>query len=218
MEFKTPDGATARAYTLKPTQAGNKFLFVFHEFWGLNDQIRREADRLADSLGKVTVMALDLYDGKVTDNSDEASKLMSAVKPQRCEAIIKGALALAGENAKVATIGWCFGGGWSLRSSILAGHRGAGCVLYYGMPVEKADELAPLQASVLGIFARQDGWINEKVVGKFEALAKATGKQLNVQWYDAEHAFANPSSPRYNEQAAREANAEALAFLREKLK
>jgi carboxymethylenebutenolidase len=105
-----------------------------------------------------------------------------------------------------------------LRSSILAGERGAGCVIYYGMPVEKASELAPLKADVLGIFAKKDGWINDKVVNKFEGLAKATGKKLEVQWYDADHAFANPSSPRYNEQAAREANKKTLVFLRNSFK
>lgn len=218
IEFSTPDGSKGKAYTIKPASASNKYLIVIHEWWGLNDQVKREADHLADSLENVTVMALDLYDGNVTDNPDEAGKLMGAVKPERCEAIIKGALALAGKEGHVATIGWCFGGGWSLRSSILAGAQGAGCVMYYGMPVEKADELVPLKADILGLFAKQDGWINDEVVGKFEGLAKATGKKFEVHWFDAEHAFANPSSPRYNEQAAQEANKTALAFLREKLK
>ena len=163
-------------------------------------------------------MALDLYDGNVTDDRDQAGKYMKAATQERCEAIINGALALAGADAKVATVGWCFGGGWSLRSSILAGERGVGCVMYYGMPVEKAKELAPLKADVLGIFAKKDGWINEKVITPFEALAKATDKNLDVHWFDAEHAFANPSSPRYNEAAAKEANGLALAFFKEKLK
>lgn len=218
VEFRTPDGGMGKAYTLRPAETSNKFLFVVHEWWGLNDQVKQEADRLFGELGNVNVMALDLYDGNVTDNPDEAGKLMKAAKPERCEAIIKGALAMAGKDGKVATVGWCFGGGWSLRTSILAGERGAGCVMYYGMPVERADELAPLQADVVGIFAKEDGWINEEVVGKFEALAKATGKQFETHWYDAEHAFANPSSPRYNEAAAQQANAVALKFLKEKLK
>ncbi len=216
-EFRTPDGSMGKAYTIKPAESSNKFLFVIHEWWGLNDQIKQEAERLADSLGNVTVMALDLYDGKVTDNPEEAGKIMNNIKPERCEAIINGALAVAGKDGRVATIGWCFGGGWSLRSSILAGDRGAGCVMYYGMPVEKANELAPLQADVIGIFAKKDEWINEKVVNNFKALAKATGKDLEINWFDADHAFANPSNPRYDKAAAQDANKLALDFLRGKL-
>lgn len=217
VEFPTPDGMTGKAYSLKSAADTKNYLIVIHEWWGLNDQIRREAERLADSLGNVNVLALDMYDGKSTTDTEEAGKLMGELDDKRAQAIVDGALQYAGAGARIATIGWCFGGGWSLRTSIKAGDRGAGCVIYYGMPVEKADELAPLKADVLGIFAKQDGWINEPVVKKFEALAKATKKNLSVKWYDAEHAFANPSSPRYNEQAAQEANAEALAFLREHL-
>lgn len=217
MDLRTPDGGMTKVYVNKTAEPTHKFLFVIHEWWGLNDQIKLESDRLYDELGDVTVVALDLYDGKVTANPDEAGKLMGSVTQERREAIVKGALAYAGKDGKVATIGWCFGGGWSLRTSILAAERGAGCVMYYGMPVEKADELAPLQVDVLGIFAKKDQWINEEVIGKFETLAKATGKKVENHWFDAEHAFANPTSPRYNEAAAQEANALALAFLKEKL-
>ncbi|HHM21918.1 MAG TPA: dienelactone hydrolase family protein [Bacteroidetes bacterium] len=217
VEFATPDGTPAKAYLLKADPPSNQYLFVFHEWWGLNDQIKRESERLFSELGQVNVLAPDLYDGNVTDEADEAGRIMKATRPERCEAIINGALALAGDNAKVATIGWCFGGGWSLRAGILAAGKGAGCVMYYGMPVERADEIAPLQADILGIFAKKDDWINEEVIGKFEALAKATGKHLETHWFDAAHAFANPSSPRYNEAAAQEANALALAFLKQHL-
>ena len=85
------------------------------------------------------------------------------------------------------------------------------------MPVEKAEELAPLKAEVLGIFGEKDKWINPDVVKKFDALAKATGKDFKYKIFDADHAFANPSSPRYVEAAAQEANAMVLDFLKEKL-
>ncbi len=217
MNLRTTDGGMTKVYVIKTAEPTQKFVYVIHEWWGLNDQVKQEADRLFDELGNVTVVALDLYDGKSTTNPDEAGKLMGSLSQEHREAIVKGALAYAGKDGQVATIGWCFGGGWSLRTSILAAERGVGCVMYYGMPVEKADELAPLQADVLGLFAKQDKWINEDVITKFETLAKATGKQVEDHWFDADHAFANPSSPRYNEAAAQEANALALAFLRKKL-
>lgn len=218
IQFPTPDGKTGSAYSLKATTETSNYLLVIHEWWGLNDYIRREAERLYLELGNVNVLALDMYDGKSTADPEEAGKIMGGLKEERALSIINGALQFAGKDARIATIGWCFGGGWSLRSSILAGGQAAGCVMYYGMPVEKADQLAPLKADILGIFGKQDDWIDGPVVQKFEALAKATGKNLQVQWYNAPHAFANPSNPHYNEHAATEANAAALDFLKERLR
>ena len=217
LEFATPDGAKAQAHTIINDSTSKKYLFVIHEWYGLNNHIKQEAERLAENLPQVNVMALDIYDGKVADNRDDASKYMKSVTEDRAKAIINGALAVAGEDAEVATIGWCFGGGWSLKSSILAGEQGKACVIYYGMPVQSAEELAPIQADMLGIFAKQEKWINPEVVEKFANLAKATNKSLEVHSFDADHAFANPSSPRYNEEAAQKANAIALAFLKERI-
>ncbi len=215
--YNTPDGKMASAYFLKATEASNKFLFVIHEWWGLNDHIKKEAERLFEELGNVNVMALDMYDGNVATTREDAEKFMNMVTEERANAIVNGALAHAGKEAKVASIGWCFGGGWSLKSSILAGDQGIGCVIYYGMPVQKADQLVNLKAEVLGLFAKKDAWITPEVVDNFEAIMKATGKKVTTKQFDAEHAFANPSSPRYEEASAQEANAMALKFLKEKL-
>lgn len=215
--FDTPDGQTASAYFLKSKNPSDKFLFVFQEWWGLNDNIKREADKYFSSLEDVNVLAPDMYDGKSADNPDDAGKLMQGTNPERLDAIIAGALNYAGEEPEVATIGWCFGGGLSLKASIAAGESGKGCVMYYGMPVKTAQELAPLEVDVLGIFADQDKWINKEVIGNFEALAKSTGKNVQTEWFEADHAFANPSNPRYNEAAAEKANAMAMDFIKKRL-
>jgi len=215
--FDTPDGETGSAYVITAEEPSNKYLFVIHEWWGLNDHIKREAERLYTELDNTTIMALDMYDGKVATTQEEAGQYMEAVSDERAQAIIKGALAKAGPEAEIATIGWCFGGGWSLRTSILAGDQGVGCVMYYGMPVQTADKLAPLEADILGIFAENDGWITPKVVNKFKNLAESTGKDIEIHFFDANHAFANPSSDAYKEAAAQEANQLARAFLREHL-
>src|SRR5690606_1336980 len=129
--YDTPDGKTASAYFLKAEEESDKYIFVIHEWWGLNNHIKQEAERLFDSLDNVNVMALDLYDGKVATIPKEAETLVNSVVEERANAIINGALAYAGEEAKVATIGWCFGGSWSLKASILAGEQGAACVIFY---------------------------------------------------------------------------------------
>ncbi len=218
LTFPTPDGQTGSAYVLTPAQnPDNEYLFVIHEWWGLNDYIKREAERLFESLPNTTVMALDLYDGQVATNQQQAQQYMQAVSDERARAIINGALARAGNDADISTIGWCFGGGWSLRTAILAGDRAEATVMYYGMPVEEASALAPLDAPVLFIHASKDQWINDQVVQNFKNLAQATGKALTVRSFNADHAFANPSNPQYDAEATRQANELVLAFLRENM-
>ncbi len=217
MEFPSTDGKQGSAYFLKAAEGGSDYLFVIHEWWGLNNHIKQEAERLqADLGGNVNVMALDLYDGKVATNREDAGKYMQATKEERASAIIEGAIQHAGEQAKIATIGWCFGGGWSLKSSILAGEQGVGCVIYYGMPLQEPDKLKPLKADVLGIFAEKDGWITPEVVDNFKETAEGVGKKVEIHQFDADHAFANPSSERYNKEAAMKANVLALEFLKER--
>ena len=69
----------------------------------------------------------------------------------------------------------------------------------------------------LGIFAEKDAWITPEVAKKFGDLAKATGKNYDYHLFDADHAFANPSSERYVEKEAQKANKLATSFLKERL-
>jgi carboxymethylenebutenolidase len=217
IEIEVADGQKARVYALLPEQPTDKYILVFQEWWGLNDHIKQEAERLFENLEGVAILAPDMYDGKVADNQEDAGKYMQAFDKGRGEAIINGLMAYGGDDAQFATIGWCFGGGLSLQASIMAGDKGLGCVMYYGMPVQSAQELNPLQADVLGIFAEQDGWITPEVADKFQNLAKATGKNVAIHQFDAKHAFANPSNPQFDEEATEKANALALNFLKEKV-
>src|ERR1700761_2305684 len=216
--YKTPDGATSTAYELKAKTPTNNYLLVVHEYWGLNDYIKKESERLYNDLGNVNVIALDLYDGKVATTREDAGKFMQAVKEDRAQAIIKGAIEYAGPKARIATIGWCFGGGWSLQASILAGKQDVACVMYYGMPEKDVNRLKMLNADVLGNFGNKDQWINPKVVAQFDADMKAAGKKLYLHQFDADHAFANPSSPNNNSEAAKQAYAFTLEYLKPRLK
>lgn len=217
--FDTPDGKTAKAYALKTDNSTDKYLFVFHEWWGLNDQIKQEAEHLFDNLDDVTVLAIDLYDGSVTDKREEAGKLVGSRDVERLRAIVQGAKNYAGASANIATIGWCFGGGWSIHSTLLLEDQAAGCVMYYGaLPIETAQALPTIQTDVLGIFAEKDQHITLEYANTLKNFVIESGKQMNIHSFDADHAFANPSSPRYVEAAAQEANGLALVFLKERLK
>lgn len=216
--YGVEDGKPANAYFIESKVESDSYLLVIHEWWGLNDYIKKEADKLYDDLGGiVNVMALDLYDGQVASTREEASKYMSNVKGDRARAIIQGALDKAGTGSEIATIGWCFGGGWSLQAALMAGEYLNGCVMYYGMPETDVSKLKNLGGPVLGIFAKQDGWINEDVVEKFKVSMAEADKVLRVEMYDANHAFANPSNPDYNKKAAEDAYKHTLAFLKQHL-
>lgn len=218
VSLETPDGLTANAYLLPADAETNQYLLVFHEWWGLNEHIKAEAERLFDMLdSNVTVLALDLYDGQVAATQERASELMQSVDQAQAEAIIQSAIERAGAGAQIGTIGWCFGGGWSLRAAIMAGEQGAGCVMYYGMPVQSEEAIEPLSCDVLGLFAEQDDWITDEVIRNFKQLAETADKELEVYTFDALHAFANPSNPHFDERAAEQANELAWTFLKERL-
>ena len=216
--FKTADGKEGHAYEIKAEKPTNNYVFVIHEWWGLNDYIKQESEKIFKTLGNVNVIAIDLYDNKIASVKDSAAKYMQNVKAERAETIIKGALSYVGIKAHIATIGWCFGGGWSMQSTLLAGKQSKACVMYYGMPEEKMEKIKTLNAPVLFVWPEQDQWINKDVVTKFEANMKAANKSLTVKSYNADHAFANPSNPKFSKEFADDAFKRATEFIKLHLK
>jgi len=217
VSFPADEGAAARGYLIKSKKNTDKWLFVIQEWWGLNDNIKKEAETFYSELGDVNVLAIDLYDGKVASTQDSAMKYMSGAQVPRLESIIKGALTYAGGKARIYTVGWCFGGGWSLQSTILAGNQAAGCVMYYGRPESNLDRLKSIHCDVIGFFGNQDKGINPAAVTAFENNMKAVNRNLQVYRYEAGHGFANPSNPSYNKEATEDSHTKALAFLRARM-
>lgn len=218
ISFPSPDGTDAKGYFIKAKNESNKWLFVYQEWWGLNDHIKKQADIFYADLGaNVNVLALDMYDGKVTTDPKEAGQIMQSMVESRLENIVKAGLAYAGKKAQIASVGWCFGGGWSLKSAIITGKQNIGSVMYYGMPVKDIEKLKSLNSDVLGLFATEN-FISKQVIEEFAANMKTAGKELNYTIFDAVHGFANPSNPKYDEAKAKEAYGMALGYLKKKFK
>jgi carboxymethylenebutenolidase len=218
IKLKTSDGKEANAFLLKASKKTDNWIFVFQEWWGLNDNIKHEAEKLFNDLGNVNVIALDMYDGKLATDAETAGKYMQEFKQARGTAIVEGALSFAGKDAKIGTIGWCFGGGQSLQATLTAGKNAVACVMYYGMPEEDLTKLKTLNCDVLGIFGTEDKWISPSVVEKFESNMKAAGKKVSVKNYNADHAFANPSNPQFNKEYTEDAYKASLEFFKARLK
>lgn len=217
IKLPTPDGDDANAYFIQSDQKSDKYILVIHEWWGLNEYIKREADELKKELGEVNILALDLYDGKLADKREDAAKLMQNADPVRIENIFNGAVNFAGEYAKFGTIGWCFGGGWSLQMSIWLEEKGKACVMYYGIIDNSPETFENLNAPILGIFAKQDGWVTPEVYGELEKNLKSAGKTVLLKEYDADHAFANPSNQDFDETAASDAKNHVISFFKQNL-
>lgn len=214
--FACADGMKANAYVIMAEKKTNNWIFVFQEWWGLNDNIKKWSEDLFTEVGNVNVMALDMYDGKLATDRENAGKYMQAFKQDRGNAIVKGAMNYVGKNAKVGTVGWCFGGGQSLQAALTVGKQTVGCVMYYGMPEEDVNRLKTLNSDVLNIWATKDQWINKEVMDKFEVNMKAAGKKLTVYAYDADHGFANPSNAIFDEEAYKDSRAKTIAYFKSK--
>ena len=222
ISYNTPDGKTASAFAVLSGKKTNKVLFVFHEWWGLNDYIKKEAEWLQKELGDVDVYALDLYDGKIANVPDSAGKYMSQMNPERVVSIVKGLISLtetntSGKPTEIATIGWCMGGSWSFQASLIAGSKVKACVMYYGFPEKDIQKIKGLTTDVLYFQGLQDGFISKDAVDTFAKDLKSEGKKITIKQYDAVHAFANPSNPKFDKIASADAHILAIAFLKKGL-
>ena len=211
---KTPSGRAISAALAMPDRKPAAAVMLVHEWWGLNDQIKSVASEIAKQgyLG----LAVDLYGGKSASTPEDAEKLMKAVVPAEASETmstwVDWLLKNPDCNGKVASIGWCFGGGMALQAALDRPLDAA--VVYYGNVARSADELKALKGPVLGQFANEDQWINPKMVDGFEAAMKQAGKKLEDYRYDANHAFANPTGDHYDAEDARLAWDRTVAFLK----
>ncbi len=214
---------TVSAYLAVPDSGGSHpALVVIHEWWGLNDWVKEQAQKFADR-GYVT-LAVDLYRGKVAYDPNLAHELSRGLPQDQAIRDLKAAFNYLASRPdvrkdKIGSVGWCMGGGFSLLLAVNESKLAA-CVVNYGsMPTDK-DEIQRIQAPVLGSFGAEDRGIPPSAVAAFEDAMKAAHKSIEVKIYDgAGHAFENPNNKLgYREAAANDAWARTLDFLNRTLK
>ena len=214
VSLRTDGGHNVTATLAEPAAAKAPTIMLVHEWWGLNDQIKSVAREFANE--GYLALAIDLYGGKVASASDDARNYMKQVNHKVATDTVASWVAWLRKhersNGKVATIGWCFGGGWSLNASLATPVDAT--VVYYGNVAKKSDQLRSLRGPVLGHFATEDKWINQNMIDGFEAAMKSAGKEFESHWYEANHAFANPTQARYDSADAKLAWQRTLEFLK----
>jgi len=203
------DGITMKGYmaydnSIKGKRPG---VLVVHEWWGQNDYARKRARMLA-KLG-YTAMAVDMYgNGKTTAHPKEAGEFAGAVRSnmagavKRFEAARKVLAAQSTVNpAKLAAIGYCFGGGIVLEMA----RRGIdlkGVASFHGSLVT-AESAKPgmIKARILVMNGEADPFTKPENIEAFKQEMKAVGASYEfVNYPDAKHAFTNPDATAYGKE------------------
>jgi carboxymethylenebutenolidase len=196
-------------------------VMMIHENRGLNDNIKNMANTLSKE-GYV-VLAVDLFKGQSTNDPNQASQLVKSVRDNPQEAIsnLQAAVKYVSslpfvDSSKIASLGWCFGGGQSLQLALHSEqHPLAATILYYGTPlVIDKQELSKIKWPVLGIFGDHDQANPLPLINAFKAALDGDGITNEILIYKGlGHAFANPSGANYAPQQTADAWQKTLTFL-----
>ena len=192
--FQRPDGQQLQGYLATPEKPeGAPAVVVIQEWWGLNDQIRGVADRLAKS-GYVALVP-DLYRGKMTVEEEEAHHLMSGLDfGDAAGQDVRGAVQyLKQRSERVAVMGYCMGGALTLLSLCQSPDVSAG-VVWYGFPPLEYIDASKIKAPVIGHWGTQDDAFSIETVDALEAKLSDAKVDYEFHRYLARHAFANETA------------------------
>jgi|ERR1700678_503056 len=220
---KFPSGTdTVSAFLAVPDKPGqHAALIVVHEWWGLNDWVKEQTEKLAAE-GYVA-LAVDLYRGEVANDPEKAHELMRGLPQDRAVRDLQAAFAYLAtrkdvKTDRIGTIGWCMGGGLALQLAIHQ-PRLAACVVNYGSLPTDPNDIQQIFAPVLGNFGAEDRGITPSDVAAFEKTMKGLNRRVDFKIYNgAGHAFENPNNGTgYRQEDAADAWSRTLAFLHKAL-
>ena len=220
-----PDSQGYLVYPISSNDTVGKKLpavVMIHEWWGVNENIKNMANLLAKQ--GFVVLAADLYKGEVANNPERAMELVQIARNNQNNSInnLQSAVKYLSllpnvDSSKIASLGWCFGGGQSLQLALNSQeHPLAATILYYGTPLvtDKA-LLSKIKWPVLGIFGDKDQAIPVKEVNQFGTSLNQSGITNNIHIYKGlGHAFANPSGDNYAPKETEDAWQKTLSFLK----
>jgi carboxymethylenebutenolidase len=220
VNFSAKSGAPASGEIAAPEGTDKApGLILIQEWWGLNEHIKSLAARFAKE-GFLTV-APDLYHGRVTKDAGEAGQLMQELDGKRAMDEIAGAahLLLANPrcNGKVGIVGFCMGGAYSF-AAVSAVPEIAAAVPFYGIPPADRMDFGRMKAPILAHFASRDQWAKPAVAEEIKQKINAQGGKMQLEVYDADHAFMNDTRPDvYSAEAAQKAWERTIRFLHQHL-
>src|ERR1700677_3002599 len=214
VKLQASDGHELDAYVAQPEGKPRAGLVVVQEIFGVNKHIRSVADRFAtEGFYAVAPALFDRVEKNVDWGYDgeSAKKGMAIVQKIGIDNAVKdvdAALQYASkETGKPAgVVGYCYGGTLAWLSATRLSPAAA--VGYYGGQIAWFAQETP-RAPVLLHFGKQDQHIAQADIAKVQAAHP----EVEIEWYNAGHAFNNETRASYDEKASKEAMARTLKFL-----
>ncbi len=226
ISYKRPDGQSVAGYLAEPANAAAApGMVVIQEWWGLNDQIKGVADKLA--AGGYRALVPDLYRGKVAVEANEAEHLMTGLNfgdaaGQDVRGAVQHLKSLG--SAKVGVTGFCMGGALTVLSAVNVPEANA-CVAWYGFPPLEYVDASKIKAPLLGHWATEDVPFPIAKVDELEKKLRDAKVMFEFHRYQAKHAFANETADskklpiiQYDPAAAKLAWGRTMDFLGKHLK
>lgn len=204
IEFSGGDGAV-HGYLAEAAVGSGPGVIVIQEWWGLVGHIKSVADRFAAA--GFTALAPDFYNGRATDEPDEAGSMMMALNIEQAGQTIVGATQFLASHASVSgrglgVVGFCMGGQLSMYAACLTPDIKA-CVNFYGIHPHVQPDFERLQAPMLGFFAENDDYASPAAVASLDQRLTELGKPHEFRTFPGtHHAFFNDDRPAYDAAAA----------------
>jgi carboxymethylenebutenolidase len=224
VEFAS-NGSTASGYLATPPSGRGPGLIVIQEWWGLNPQIKRTADRFAAE--GFVALAPDLYHGELAqhDEMDKAGHLMSSMPPDRAARDMGGAvdhlLSLdATTGSGVGVVGFCMGGMLAFILAAIRPDAVKAAVPFYGFPQGDGEpDYSGVTARIWGHMASPDDYFTPEDAKALEAKLQGLGKDARIEVHQAGHAFMNEEDAMgtYDAELAARLWPQVVTFLQESL-
>jgi carboxymethylenebutenolidase len=193
IEFTRPDGKQASGYLAEPSDPQcTRGVVMFEEWWGVNDQMKETADRLARD--GFYVLVPDLFRGRVAESREEAGHMLEGLDfGDAATQDAPGAARYLRAHGvkKVAASGFCMGGALALLAAMKGGDFDA-VVAWYGLPPPEAGDPAQITVAVQGHWAEHDEFFGREKVNDLERKLGVARVPHEFYYYDAKHGFYNP--------------------------
>lgn len=198
VQLQTENKQSFTSYIVGPKNASQGILLI-HGWWGLNKEIETWANKYA--ISGYRVIAIDLYNNKITTNPQKARKLMNKVKQSEAnEKYLAAVKFLSAPDRKIAVIGRSYGASQAFHAALVAAEKISATIVYYpyGELMTNKKILSSIKSPVLGHFARDDFFLTPDKLKQFRSAVKKSDIKMSFNVYDARHGFDKSTGKNYN--------------------